>query len=515
MTSNESLEARQIYAAARQRDPEDRAAYLDRACAGKPDLHAHVVALLQASTEGFGHAPVAQPPRSATLDPVNDIDGRVIGPYIIRRELGRGGMGIVYLADDTRLARRVALKALAPGLDQATGGRERLRLEARAAAGLSHPGIATVYALEEIGNELYLACEYVPGEALRVTLKTGPLPIPQVITIAAQLARALAAAHTLGIIHRDIKPENVMKTPSGAVKVLDFGLARIADAPRPTLTQTGMVMGTPAYMAPEQALGRNVDFRTDLFAFGLLVYELAAGINPFIAKTIDATLARIVQEEPPLLSAVRSDSVPELDRIVATCLRKDPMDRYSSTQEVVADLDRLEAGFSSLRPQPAWPGLDDSRAKPLPRRTTAWWWKFHQLITAAIYIAMIYPVWRAQRWLPAPWGMLFLFTVLASVAAATTLRLHVWFVAGNAPEELKEQERRTRPWTRGCDAAFAAAQFFSAVGIFGEHPEYAMLFVSMATATVVASLVIEPSAVRAMFKTASTGVPAWPGSSRV
>jgi len=333
---------RQIYAGALQRDPEERGEYLDRACAGKSRLRTRVDSLLAAHAKDFpDEGPGAL---GATGDDVrgSDVAGRVVGHYIIRREIGRGGMGIVYLADDTRLSRRVALKALGPEIGSELSGRERLRHEAHAAAGLSHPGIATVYALEEIDDALYLVCEFVPGEPLRALLKSGPLPLDQVVDIGTQLAKALAAAHTQGIVHRDIKPENVMKTPSGVVKVLDFGLARAESSVHSQLTRTGIVVGTPAYLSPEQILGRDIDFRTDVFALGLLIYELASGKNPFVAPTLTATIARIVEVEIEPLSHLLPESVPELDRIVATCLRKNPLERYASTQEVVADLERLQ-----------------------------------------------------------------------------------------------------------------------------------------------------------------------------
>ena len=230
MSSEDSRRLRLLYAGALQRDPEERDDYLNRECAGHPELRAKVAALLQAhSTDFLEHEDAASPTRTAPIH-AEHIEGKVIGPYIVRRELGRGGMGVVYLVDDTRLSRPVALKALAPEVGRDPSRRERLRLEARAAAALSHPSIATVYSLDEIGDDLYLACEYVPGEPLRALLASGPLPIAQVVTIGAQLARALAAAHTVGVIHRDIKPENVMKTPSGVVKILDFGLARVEGA---------------------------------------------------------------------------------------------------------------------------------------------------------------------------------------------------------------------------------------------------------------------------------------------
>ena len=344
MATEDSKRLRVVYAGALQRDPEERSGYLREVCAGQPELRAKVEALLQAHSQEFAENESVTQSASS-----QKIEGKVIGPYIVERELGRGGMGVVYLADDTRLSRRVALKAVAPEMVRDASQRERLRHEARAAAALSHPGIATVYALEEIGDDLYLAYEYVPGVPLRTLLASGPLPIVQVVAIGAQLARALAAAHTVGVIHRDIKPENVMKTPSGVVKILDFGLARMETAPTLKLTQTGVIIGTPAYMAPEQVLGGNVDFRTDLFAFGLLIYELVSGVNPFAAKTVTGTFARIVEHEPPLLSSVRPQTVPELDRIVSTCLRKDPVERYDSTQDLVADFEELEVEAGRLR----------------------------------------------------------------------------------------------------------------------------------------------------------------------
>jgi serine/threonine-protein kinase len=211
---------RQVYAGALQRDPEERAEYLDRACAGKSALRARVDSLLFAHADEFpdGDTSAAADTRANVLG--QGIEGRIIGHYIIRREIGRGGMGVVYLADDTRLSRRVALKALSPGLGSELAARERLRLEAHAAAGLSHPGIATVYALEEIGDALYLACEFVPGAPLRALLKSGPLPLDQVVDIGTQLAKALAAAHTQGVVQprhqareRDEDPERRHQGP--------------------------------------------------------------------------------------------------------------------------------------------------------------------------------------------------------------------------------------------------------------------------------------------------------------
>jgi serine/threonine protein kinase len=504
MTLEELRRIRAIAAAALERDPEERSEYLDRACGGQPELRARVDELLR-TYDTRAEIPEA-------------VEGKVIGPYIVRRILGQGGMGVVYLADDTRLARLVALKALAPGVMSDPLSRKRLRHEARAAAGLAHPGIATVYALEEIGDELYMACEYVPGEPLRALLASGPLPIPQVVTIGAQLARALVAAHTLGVVHRDIKPENVVRTPSGIVKVLDFGLARMEGPAQTKLTQTGMVVGTPAYMAPEQARGEKVDFRTDLFSAGLLLYELASGINPFAANTITATLARIAAtDEAPPLCNLRPDSLAELDRILATCLRKNPAERYSLTQELVTDFEQLEAQIAGGSARSGAGGgsgsripgsVDGSIGPPAGNEsntTARWWWSSHQLIVSAFYILTIYPTWYSQRWLGDPWGMLFLLCVLGAAAVGTSLRLHLRFIAAHSPAELTTQLPKSHIWTRCSDAVFSVSLLAGALGMGAAHPEFAMMFVTVATAIIVAGLVIEPTSEKAAFGTPAGG----------
>ena len=496
MQNEESRRLRAVYAAAIQRDPEEREGFLNETCADQPELRAKVAALLQAHSQDFETAVASLRERAASDD---HVEGKIVGPYIIRRVLGRGGMGVVYLADDRRLSRPVALKALAPGLSGEPTSRERLRLEARAAAALSHPGIATVYAVEDIDNELYLASEYVPGESLRVLLGSGPLPIPQVVTIGAQLVRALAAAHTIGVIHRDIKPENVVKTPSGAVKILDFGLARMEGVSAQKLTRTGVVMGTPAYMAPEQALGREVDFRADLFSVGLLLYELATGVNPFAASTITATIGRIVEEEPPLVSRVRRESTPELDRIVARCLRKNPGERYQSTQELVVDLEALEAEMALRHHDSAQRAYSSGARRKLGGLTTQQWWELHQLIVSIIYVLTIFPAWYVRRFPPQPWGVFFLLVVLAAAAAGTSLRLHLRFIARHSPVDLPAQLIQSRVWTRWCDSGFAATLIIGAVSIGAAHPEFAMLFVTIAVAMLVVTLVIEPATARAAF----------------
>jgi serine/threonine protein kinase len=483
----------ELYAAALKHEPAERSEYLARACTD-PAVRAQVASLLESHGLELGPSTRSSSLRAGKTETTTriagadvNLAGRQIGNYVIQRELGRGGMGIVYLAQDLRLARTVAIKALSPAYSQSPSVRQRLLNEAKMAAALSHPGIATVYALEEIDGELYMACEYVPGAPLRALVESGPLPIVDVIDIGLQLARALAEAHTKGIVHRDIKPENVIKTPSGVIKVLDFGLARAEYSMQTRLTQTGMLVGTPAYLAPEQALGQDTDFRTDIFALGLLLYELASGTNPFAAGNIPATIARIVDEDPPLLSDVQPQSVPELDRIVERCLQKDPTDRYRSTQEVVGDLERLWTDIHGKR--------EDPRPRPKPRSQQ--WLINHHVITAVVYIALLYPAWVARGWLPSPWNSAFLLGILAAAAAGASLRLHLWFTAITFPDQFVEQHVSTSRWTRLCDLAFAGIQAGGAVGVSGQHPEFAMLFVAASVAILIGAFVIEPATARA------------------
>ena len=500
MASAGSKRAREIFAGALRRDPQERHKFIEDACAGDPVLLAEVVSMLEAHiasgqpTEA-GQASQLVVPRGSKPSP--DPSGKVIGPYVLREELGRGGMGVVYLADDTRLRRRVALKALSPELGREQSGRERLRREAQAAAGLSHPGIATVYALEDIDEELYLVCEYVAGQSLRKLLASGPLPLKQVLDIGSQIARTLAVAHVAGVVHRDLKPENIIRTPAGVVKVLDFGLARMEGQALSTLTHTGIILGTPAYMSPEQALGQPVDFRTDVFALGVLLYEMASGTNPFVARTVTATLMRIVETQVPALSQANASSPPELDRIVALCLRKDPLDRYSSTQTLAEDLNRLCAEAPRAPAEPADavnPSAGGSRWTPLG------WWKFHQATVAIAYVLMLYPVWRARVWLPALWSTVFLLWTLACTAAAVSLRLHLMFMARFYLSDLAEQHSQTHLWIRLSDVGFATGLLLAALAIGGVHPEFAMLLVGVSTAALVGSLVIEPATTRAAFR---------------
>jgi hypothetical protein len=504
VTEDRWLRVREIFDAVIASRPGDRAAVLDRECAGRADLKDEVASLLAAHENAgdFIESPIYElaPDLLADVSASPALAGTRLGPYLVRHEVGRGGMGVVYLAEDTRLSRRVALKAIAPGHRFDVKGRERLRQEARAAAALSHPGIATVYAIEEIDGESYLVSEYVPGPTLRSLLSDGALPLGEVVDIAVQLARALAAAHATGIIHRDVKPENVVRTAAGVVKLLDFGVARSDSFSGPRLTDAGTAVGTLSYMAPEQLRHSAVDFRADLFALGLLIYEMASGSNPFEAETGTASIARILEVEPPALSKVCDTGSSALDRIVAACLRKDPSERYGSTAALVNDLERLQArllpNYSASDSRPFGAAPSDGL---LVVRKARSWWEIHQVLAATVYTAVIYPAWRARVWLPAPWKSVFFLAVVAAAVVAVAIRLHLVFASRSYPAELSAQRTRTRAWRRGSDTVLAASLLLAALAVGGDHSEVAALLLTVAVAGLVSMLIIEPATDRAAF----------------
>jgi hypothetical protein len=267
-----------------------------------------------------------------------------IGQYRVVRELGRGGMGVVYEALDERLERSVALKVLSPELSHDSGFRARFLREARVAAAINHPNIVTVHELGETEGKLFIAMALVHGRSLRALLQNGPLSLGEALRLGEQIAGALSAAHAAGVVHRDLKPENVIVTESGEVRLLDFGIAKaLVQTPLPVdaearteahaATHAGQVLGTPGYMAPEQALGAEVDARVDVFAFGVLLYEMIAG-RPAFGGLPSERLAAVLRDEPPALPA--SGVGPELGSLLARCLAKSPEQRFADGRALLA-----------------------------------------------------------------------------------------------------------------------------------------------------------------------------------
>ena len=272
--------------------------------------------------------------------PASTLTGTTISRYEVLESIGGGGMGVVYKALDTRLGRTVALKFLPPELTRDPDAKERFLQEARAASALDHPNVCTIHEIGETEeDQLYLAMACYDGETLRRRIEREPLSLDEATDIAKQVAQGLAKAHRQGIIHRDVKPANVMLTGDGVVKILDFGLAKLAGTA--ALTRTGLSLGTPAYMSPEQARGDEVDARTDVWSLGVLLYEMIAGRRPFPGDNDQAVLYALLNEPPKPLPALRVDVPPELERIVSRMLAKDPAERYPAMADVIADLRKL------------------------------------------------------------------------------------------------------------------------------------------------------------------------------
>ena len=276
--------------------------------------------------------------------------GQTIAHYRITEKLGEGGMGVVYKAEDTKLDRTVALKFLAAHLLNDEEAKARFLREAKAAAALDHPNICTVYEIGEAEGKTFLSMAFIEGEPLEAPIERGPLPLKDALDIGRQIADGLEAAHEKRVIHRDIKPANVMVDAKGRATIMDFGLARLTEASR--LTKTDQTMGTVAYMSPEQAQGMEVDGRSDIWALGVVLYEMVRGQRPFLGEYDQALLYEIVQQEPEPLTGVRAGVPMELEFIVGKCLAKDPANRYQSATDAIVDLrtcaEKLKSGRSAI-----------------------------------------------------------------------------------------------------------------------------------------------------------------------
>jgi serine/threonine-protein kinase len=288
-----------------------------------------------------------------------------LGRYLVESELGRGAMGIVYKARDPMLERTVAIKTINMALER-EGIKEyeaRFRQEARAAGGLNHPAIVTIYDIGRSGDVAYMAMEFIQGVELRALLAGGkPLPLERAVSIAAQVAEGLAYAHERGVVHRDVKPANIMVAPDGSVKITDFGIARLRASG--DLTQTGTMLGSPRYMSPEQVLGKRADHRSDVFSLGIIFYEMLTGAPPFAGDNVTALMYQIVNFVPPAPSAVNRQLPELIDFVIAKALAKPLEERYQGAREFAADLRAAERQLGAAAASRAVPRLPAAALAP-------------------------------------------------------------------------------------------------------------------------------------------------------
>jgi hypothetical protein len=465
----------------------DRDAFFTREAGGDPALLDELRALArsyeQAEAASFMERPLAADQPDLILHTL--YPGQRIGAYQILEEAGRGGMGVVYRARDTRLGRDVAIKCVAEG---ASGPQKaRLEQEARTAARISHPAIATVYALEEqrpSGSDsgdaqLFLVSEFVPGDTLRERLSQGPLPHADLMALARALAEGLAAAHREGVAHGDLKPENIILRPDGQPKILDFGLAGMRRDPVSPAAE--LVAGTPGYMAPEQLRGAPPDPRADVFAFGVLLFEMATARHPFAADRgamLAAALSSRAAFDTPDLPA-------DIAAVVQRCLAPDPASRFATGAELVAALG-----------SPATPAVS-------AQSRSLWWFLAHQRIVSVLVAGMPVVAWIARPAFGRPWGSVVFLLTLAGATAVVALRLNADFVAREHPEELERHLAVVgrRLWT--AELALDVCALMAGMVLADRMDWAAGLLFGGGVASIIALSAIEPVTTRAALRAIS------------
>ncbi len=407
--------------------------------------------------------------------------------YEVEQEIGRGGMGRVYRARDTHLGRTVALKMLPQEVSHNAELSRRLAQEARAASALSHPGVATVYDFVEHAGEDFIVFEYVEGTTLREQLGRHRFAIDEILALGIQLTDALAAAHDHGIIHRDLKPENIMLAPGpecpGRVKILDFGLAKLRRPPAAVSTMgggaaetasistaAGLLVGTVNYMAPEQLEGEGADPRSDLYAVGLVLYEMATNLNPFLGRTPTSTIANILKQEPPPLMERNPLTPPELDRIVHKCLRKRREERYQSASELFVDLSNLRRDLAQGSGRADRAGTPTTPAAALT--ISRGWSRALLMLIQASYLVMyaselykVYDVFRVSRELYSAESLGLLLTIGALLGAP--VRLYLLTAVGFDQADLGQKFRWLFPAMLVLDATWATSPLLFAGQLHG------------------------------------------------
>ncbi len=480
-----------------QAEPARRPALIRELCGGDQHLTRDITELVAAAERAPSTGGMMRELLSADDAPLLPPGTEVRG-YTIVRLIATGGMGVVYLARDIGLNMQVAIKALKPSIAGDAEHRRRLKHEAQVMAQLAgHPNIATVHALIDEGDALYIVEECLPGPTLRERLADGPLSVADATAVGLAVLYALGAAHRQRIVHRDLKPENVMRTSTGSWKVLDFGIAKVeAPDPRTTLSGTGadQRVGTPQYMSPEQLRGEPLDGRSDLFAFGVLLYELLTGRHPF-AHPRDfgalATWTAVLHDPPqPFKEEELARLPPGLPEVIARCLEKDPARRWWSAEDAEAALEAIDRGR-----MPA--------VMTAPAGNAVSWWQFHEGMAAVVYWLTLIPMWHVRPWIGrSEWHVggltlvldvrtLFL-VLIATVAVLSVLRFSFVFLSRNKPSRIHDHHARAMRWVKVGDVIFAAVVVTAGLMISAEHQGWAVLLVSIGLGSFVIARLIEP-----------------------
>jgi serine/threonine protein kinase/tetratricopeptide (TPR) repeat protein len=404
MTPERWEQIREILEKALELSPGERSAFLEQACSSNPSLRREVETLLTSSDDARSSFLESTPLR------VTLAAGTMLGEYEVKSLLGSGGMGEVYRARDSRLGRDVAIKILPSIVSSDRNRLRRFEQEARAAAALNHPNILAVYQLGTYEGAPYLVSELLEGETLREQIKRGRIAVRKVIDHGTQIARGLAAAHEKGIVHRDLKPENLFVTKDGRLKILDFGLAKLTQPQTDSGhglpeegTEPGVIMGTVGYMSPEQVRGQTTDHRTDIFAFGAILYELLAGKRAFQKPTSPETLTAILNEDPPGISEIAANTPPSLQRVVHRCLEKNQEQRFQSASDLAFALDalsdelRYQQHDSESGSRSAANSGTVTVAKVPARQIRVWKIVASVLLAAVLVAGGMYYRWRQQR----------------------------------------------------------------------------------------------------------------------
>ncbi len=521
MTPAEWRRVTEIYDRARAMPAADREAFLARECSDDQAVRAEVASLLAADRDDdFLERGAVVKPRDL-LDMAAGIpseaaavvlaDGQQLGPYVVERLLARGGMGVLYVARDPRLGRRVTLKVLPPATAGDVTARERLQREARTAARLRHPHVVSVHALEDIDDLLIIVAEYVEGPTLAdVIAAEGPLPRDRWHAVARALASALAAAHDAHVVHRDVKASNVVMGRDG-LRLVDFGIATtVAEDGASRLTRTGQFTGTPLAMAPEQLEGGDATPLADQYAYGLVLYEAACGRLPFGDGPIAGVWTRMLRDEPAPLAAHAPQLTMDDIVLVHRCLARVPAERFASMHDVLQALDAATAGSAPPEvhrsPQRSEQGAGGSPQRSeqgeggSPQRSeqgVGGWWDVHQAATSVLYAVLLWPGWLVAETLAPPWRASAQLALVCVATVAASLRLHLWFSARQYPRPLAAARRRFWPAVASVDAIYAILLASMAIHAAASRILPAVIAAGLAVCLLMASFVIEPATRRA------------------